>query len=220
MENLIIDRFTVNTDYALIRLKGYIDSTNASLLKESIEFFTHEDSFRIVIDFKGINYVSSAGWGVLIGNIRDVRKRNGDILLTGMIEGVYSIYKLMELDKIFKYFKTVDEALKMYGKNADELEESAKEKDVVSTMTTVKPYTKEVYDEGVRRLGSLEDEIRFIISETPLISLKILSEELARREHGGWGIGWFKLKKMLKRMGLGTAIQRLYYAFQKAKESK
>jgi hypothetical protein len=64
---------------------------------------------------------------------------------------------------------------------------------------------------------NLEDEIRAIIAENPLISLRELPKELSKEEHGGWKVGWFQLRKMLNEMELGTLIQRLYFAFLRAK---
>ena len=220
MSNLLINTFAVNTDTAVIRLKGFIDSTNASRLRDSIEAFVLRNRYNIVIGFKEIEYISSAGWGVLIGKIRDIREHQGDIFLTGMIESVYSIYELMELDQIFKSFETIEEAIKILGKGRIDFKEIVSEKKQILPGIEREEYLVEKPPEEAGRLRSLEEDIKLIIAETPLISLKLLAEELGQREHGEWKVGWIQLKRTLKEMGFETVTERLYYAFKRAKEGK
>nr|HID60195.1 STAS domain-containing protein [Desulfobacterales bacterium] len=33
----------------------------------------------IIIDLAGVDYISSAGWGIFISSIREIRANNGDI---------------------------------------------------------------------------------------------------------------------------------------------
>ncbi len=216
MENLSIEEKVYNGNSALIRMKGFIDSTNASQFSDAIDACTQKQCFNLVVDFTAIEYVSSAGWGVLISKIRDIREQGGDIILAGMIEGIQSIYKLMELDQIFRAFEYAEDALKIF--TAEEVQkEHVTEREVIASpaatsmeeMVSDAPQTVEAQ--------SIEDEIRAIIAENPLISLRELPSELARDEHGGWKVGWFQLRKLLNEMELGTLVQRLYFAFLRAK---
>jgi len=229
MERLFTESFLVNTDAAILRLKGFIDSTNASKLKDAIENVMRGKRFKIVLDFKKIEYVSSAGWGVLIGHIRDIRENNGDMVLSGMIQSVKSIYILMELDQLFKVSETLIEALRLIGKQESDIQKPNKsEQIIVQEVADIKQEAEQKQNSQVEKqekklitkVRSLEDAIESIIAEKPLISLKLLSQELRKIEHGAWRIGWFQLKRELKRLRLNSVKDRLYYAFLKAKEGK
>lgn len=214
MENLSIEEKVLNGDCGLIALKGFIDSTNASQFADAIDTCTQKQCVRLVVDFSAIEYVSSAGWGVLISKIRDIREQGGDILLAGMIEGIQSIYKLMELDQIFKAFDSADDALATLCGGAG-IEAAVRESPAMPS----EPAIEEIVSEPPPRMDvrNLEDELRAIIAENPLISLRELPKELSKEEHGEWKVGWFQLRKMLNEMELGTLVQRLYYAFLRAK---
>jgi anti-sigma B factor antagonist len=213
---LKIKHFVANDNIAVLDLSGFIDSTNASKLKESIDSCTMKNRYNIVVNFKGVDYVSSAGWGVLIGKIKHIRENKGDLILSGMIESVHSIYKLMELDKIFKSFKSVEEAVTTLRKKEGVAVDSVME---IKEEITEKEEKEAVAGEIDRAL-SLEEEIRLIIAETPLISHKLLAEKLVQKKHGGWKTSWFQLRSLLRKMDLGTVTKRLYFAFQKAREEK
>ncbi len=224
MERLHTDNYFINADAAVLKLGGFIDSTNACKLRQSIESLREQKRYKIVMDFRKIEYVSSAGWGVLIGQIRDVRENKGDIILCSMIESVKSIYQLMELDQLFRFCKTVEEALKLFGKKMEmtagstslrvgNSREAANEKVKLEEKSEKK-------EKIVTTVRSLEDEIRLIIAETPLLSVKLLRQELRKSEHGAWKVSWFNAKRELKKLGLGSVKSRLYYAFTKAKEEK
>ncbi len=51
--------------------------------------------YNIIIDLGGVDYISSAGWGIFISNIREIRQHSGDIKLARMIPNVYEIFELL-----------------------------------------------------------------------------------------------------------------------------
>jgi anti-sigma B factor antagonist len=93
-----------------IRIDGVIDTLTAGELEEVIDTLIKRHRFNIVVDLAGVDYISSAGWGIFISHIKDVRANGGDILLANMIPNVYEIYELLEFDNILKVYKTVDQA--------------------------------------------------------------------------------------------------------------
>ena len=59
-------------DLAMLTLDGYINSTTAAALKKKIEHLGKK-IVRFIINFRGVEYVSSAGWGVVLTRIRENR---------------------------------------------------------------------------------------------------------------------------------------------------
>jgi len=68
-----------------------------------------------VIDLAGVDYISSAGWGIFISHIKDVRSRGGDIKLANMIPNVKEIYELLEFDNVLKAYDSTDTARRDFG---------------------------------------------------------------------------------------------------------
>ncbi len=97
-------------DLSVVRVDGVIDTNTAGELEEVIDSLVKRGRYRVVVDLAGVDYISSAGWGIFISNIRDVRSNDGDIKLSNLVPNVYEIYELLEFDNVLKAFGSVEEA--------------------------------------------------------------------------------------------------------------
>jgi anti-sigma B factor antagonist len=93
-----------------IRVDGVIDTLTASELEEVIDSLLKRERYNLVVDLAGVDYISSAGWGIFISHIKEVRAAGGDIKLANMISNVYEIYELLEFDNVLAAYSSVDEA--------------------------------------------------------------------------------------------------------------
>jgi anti-sigma B factor antagonist len=100
---------------AVLKVSGYLDTTTASELEAALNGLLDKDNFKIVIDLSGVNYISSAGWGIFIGEIKEIRHKGGDIKLSGMSGDVYEVFQVLEFNSILKAFDTADEAINSFG---------------------------------------------------------------------------------------------------------
>jgi len=112
MENISISLSESGQDRSIseVRIDGVIDTLTASELEEVIDTLLKRGRYKIIVDLAGVDYISSAGWGIFISHIRDVRGNGGDITLANMIPNVYEIYELLEFDNVLPAFPSVDAA--------------------------------------------------------------------------------------------------------------
>lgn len=116
MDNIQISLSETDADRQVsrVRVDGVIDTLTAGELEEAIDSLLKRGRYRIVVDLAGVDYISSAGWGIFISHIKDVRANDGDIKLSGMVPDVYEIFQLLEFDNILQAFGSVDEAARSY----------------------------------------------------------------------------------------------------------
>jgi len=114
MEKLTISQENVNPKdrVVLLNLKGTIETTNAGILEDVIARLIGEKCFRIVVDLSGVTYVSSAGWGIFISEIKRVRRQLGDIKLAAMRPEVREVFDLLEFNNILKPYPDKSEAIR------------------------------------------------------------------------------------------------------------
>ncbi|MGD8414847.1 MAG: STAS domain-containing protein, partial [Candidatus Latescibacterota bacterium] len=96
---------------AVLKVSGYLDTTTASELESALYGLLDKNNYRIVIDLGGVNYISSAGWGIFIGEIKEIRHKGGDIKLAGMSGDVYEVFQLLEFNSILEAYDTANEAI-------------------------------------------------------------------------------------------------------------
>ncbi len=111
------DKVSVETkgDINIIKCEGQIDSNTYYELKDAIKKTIEKKSFKIIIDLSDTTFVSSSGWGTIIGNLKEVRKGGGDIVVTGMSGGVRHVYETAQFDELIKSCDTIEDAIKFFS---------------------------------------------------------------------------------------------------------
>lgn len=98
----------------VLELKGYLDAHTAPKLEEAFQSLLESRRFRIVVNCRELSYISSAGLGVFMAFIEDVRKNDGDIKLTNMSPKVYNVFDLLGFPLLYEIFKDEPEAIKKF----------------------------------------------------------------------------------------------------------
>ena len=100
---------------SLIKVGGFIDTTTSSEVERSLHNLLKQNRFNIIIDLGNVDYISSAGWGIFISEIKSIRENNGDLKLVRMIPDVYEIFELLEFHHILDVYDSVDEAVESFA---------------------------------------------------------------------------------------------------------
>jgi anti-sigma B factor antagonist len=116
--NISFSKPDENPDVSVISVKGYVDTTTSTELEESLKRLLGRGQYDIVIDLGDVNYISSAGWGIFISEIKEIRENGGDLKLAAMIGDVYEVFELLEFQTILESFDTVEEAVISFGENS------------------------------------------------------------------------------------------------------
>ncbi|MGE0709478.1 MAG: STAS domain-containing protein [Planctomycetota bacterium] len=101
-------------DVRVLRLKGQLDAHTFPALQEQLEGLDEADPPRVVLDCSGLEYVSSAGLGVLKKMSRDFRQRDGDLRLASLTEKIANVMSLLGFNQVIRVFGDLDEAVRSY----------------------------------------------------------------------------------------------------------
>ncbi|HMD14743.1 MAG TPA: STAS domain-containing protein [Bacteroidota bacterium] len=96
-------------------LKGYLDAHTAPELEKAFQKLLEGKKFSIVVNCKELTYISSAGLGVFMAYIEDVRKNNGDIKLSNMSPKVYNVFDLLGFPLLYDITKDEIEAIRKFS---------------------------------------------------------------------------------------------------------
>jgi anti-sigma B factor antagonist len=106
-------------DVSVISVKGYVDTTTSVELEESLKRLLRKGRYNIIIDLGDVNYISSAGWGIFISEIKEIRENEGDLKLARMIGDVYEVFELLEFQTILESYDTIEEAVASFGRSPE-----------------------------------------------------------------------------------------------------
>lgn len=107
----------------LVSVSGYVDQANCYLMQDTIDKCLADKFFCLVFDLQKLMYMSSAGWGVLIGEIKRFRENGGDIKLANMGPEIYEIYQMLEFYHIISEYPSAEDALNSFNIKSDEFSE-------------------------------------------------------------------------------------------------
>ncbi len=101
-------------EVSVVYLKGYLDAHTAPEFENTLQTLVDENRVRIVVNLRDLNYISSAGLGVFMGFIENIREKEGDIKLTEMTEKVYRVFDLLGFPVLYEIFNSEAEAIQKY----------------------------------------------------------------------------------------------------------
>lgn len=89
----------------LLAVKGKVDSFTAPDLSKAIEKINNDGRFKIVLDLKELDYMSSAGFRALLVGQRTCKRYNrGEIVLARVPKKIIDALELTGFTPLFKIF--------------------------------------------------------------------------------------------------------------------
>lgn len=217
---------------SIIKVGGYIDTTTSSEVERALNALLKQGRYKIIVDLGNVDYISSAGWGIFISEIKTIRENYGDLKLVRMIPDVYEIFELLEFHHILDVYDSVEEAIEKF-EESERLAPGEKQplyrepvESTVSSKTSPQAAGTQQAAQGKSVLESIEEEIqaktpaelpleekiRYIVAHNPTIGSYRISKKLNTLEFGYNKIGWFNTRKLLKELDLDTKQKRLEFA--------
>ena len=94
----------------VIAINGDVDASSSIRLDEAIRTAVEENQQHILIDCVNLNYISSAGLGVFMSYIEELKAKNIRMVLFGLSERVENVFKVLGLDQLLNIEETKDQA--------------------------------------------------------------------------------------------------------------
>ncbi len=211
-------------ELSIVRVDGVVDTITASEMENVLEKLINQDRYKILVDLGGVEYISSAGWGIFISRIQEIREHDGDIKLVNMIPNVYEIYELLEFENIIPAYETLEQGKKSYnlptsGHGGGDKVWKAEEKIVpeagIMIQSAMSPGRKGgpgtasgITSQGTQQSPKTSrDVVIGLVIEDPFSTISELAQR-ASEVAPNFKFGWWKVFKILRRNKLVTSRAR------------
>jgi anti-sigma B factor antagonist len=101
-------------DVTVIAPKGFINAHTVRQFEQALSGAIDGGHLKILINGAGLAYIASAGLGVIMGFIEDVRSKGGDIRLAELNETVRNIFEVLGFNHLCKVLTSEREGLESY----------------------------------------------------------------------------------------------------------
>ncbi len=108
MSDLEVTKTALPGKAIYLKLTGSIDSYTVSKLDRTLEQLFRQKRFYLLIDLAAVDYISSAGLGVLIGALQRVDFERGRLILVNPSREVMEVFENVGLQGVFTFVDTVE----------------------------------------------------------------------------------------------------------------
>jgi anti-sigma B factor antagonist len=102
-------------DLSIIGVEGFLDAHTAPEFEQAIQAEIDAGHFRIVVNCEKLTYISSAGLGVFMSFIEEIRERGGDIKICGLIPKVRQVFEILGFPALYDILDDVPAAVRQFG---------------------------------------------------------------------------------------------------------
>ena len=95
----------------IVSLQGQINSTNAAITEAEILALVMAGHKNLLLDFSGLDYISSAGLRLVLVVAKRLKQDNGQLLLCGMQSHIREVFDISGFLAILNVVETRSEAL-------------------------------------------------------------------------------------------------------------
>ena len=99
---------------SILDISGELDAHTASQLENILKELIAAQNIKIIVNCNHLEYIASAGLGVFMAYIEDVRGLGGDIKLSNMNQRVYNVFDLLGFPTLYDILDKESEAIQAF----------------------------------------------------------------------------------------------------------
>ena len=95
----------------VVSLSGEVDLYTAPEFKQQLLEVIAQGGRQVVVDFTDATFIDSTTLGVLVGGVKRLRPKDGELSLVCSDRNIAKIFEITGLDRVFAIYPTRDEAV-------------------------------------------------------------------------------------------------------------
>ena len=101
--------------YLTFNLKGRLDLTSSTELKEKVKEFLNQGKKNILLKLSKVDFINSSGLGTVMGCLTSMKNNDGELKLSGATDKVKSLFIITKLITLFEAYDSIDDAVESFG---------------------------------------------------------------------------------------------------------
>ena len=99
---------------AWISLDGSLDTLTSEKLEQLLFQLMKRGIVKIVVNFEKLQYISSSGIGVLVGNCNEIREKGGDLKFAALPTRIKRAFQMVSLLDLFEVYDSLGDAISSF----------------------------------------------------------------------------------------------------------
>ena len=95
----------------IAKVKGRIDGANSREFEDAIQAIIGENDRVVILDFKALSYISSAGLRVILLTAKKLQKRSGKCAVCSLSDPINEVFQISGFSQIIPTYTSRSQAL-------------------------------------------------------------------------------------------------------------
>jgi anti-anti-sigma factor len=101
-------------DVLILRIKGRLDAMSSTSAERKVFDCINNGQFKLLLDFTGVTYLSSAGMRMLLSTTKRLRSLSGHLIVCCVSSNVMDVLRMSGFDHVLEIVETESEALRKF----------------------------------------------------------------------------------------------------------
>ena len=102
---------------SIITINGRLDAAAATVADKTIKKILKRDCLRMIFDFSVLDYLSSGGLKVILGATKELRRKEGQIILCSLSNFVKEIFEVSGLNSLIPITESLESGIEQLEVN-------------------------------------------------------------------------------------------------------
>jgi len=108
--DVVVHRQTVD-GWCVLVVAGELDVVGGPQLRQQVHSAVGDGCRRLVLDLSGVSFIDSFGLGVVVGALKRVRQRDGQLEIVVTETRVRRVFEICDLDQVLSLHSTIEQAV-------------------------------------------------------------------------------------------------------------
>jgi anti-anti-sigma factor len=114
MDGLVDLKEEKKGDILILRINGRLDALSSPNAERKVFDYINSGQHKLVLDFSGVDYLSSAGMRMLLSTTKKLRTLAGKLIVCCVATNVMDVLKMSGFDHVLELTKTEEDALRKF----------------------------------------------------------------------------------------------------------
>lgn len=101
-------------DILVLHMKGRLDAASSPMAERKVFECINNGQNRLLLDFSGVEYLSSAGMRMLLSTTKKLKALSGKLVVCSITTNVMDVLKMSGFDHVLEVAKSEEEGLKKF----------------------------------------------------------------------------------------------------------
>ena len=102
-------------EITIVSVNGRLDANTAPVADKTIKKILKRDCLRMLFDFSTMDYLSSGGLKVILGTAKELKRKEGQIVLCSLSNFVKEIFEISGINSSIPITDTVESGIEQMG---------------------------------------------------------------------------------------------------------